>query len=300
MLEFSNIELNDRYMLEPVLRAERDRGCEYTFGNLYIWQSVYNTRLALNGKMAVIRFDSVSEGYLFPIGTGDLKSTVELMMSDSESLGRPFHIIAASKSDCDELERLFPSEFSFHPVRDYGEYVYNTVDLADLAGRKYHQKRNHISRFEKENPDYCFEKLDSGNIAEAAAMNERWYAENIANGADDGLSLEHEAVKRALAEYDRLGFSGGMIKLSDGRVAAFSLGEPINDNTFCVHIEKAFSEINGSYTVINREFVRAFCGDYAFVNREDDVGDEGLRKAKLSYYPVEITEKYSVRRKKEQ
>jgi hypothetical protein len=293
MLNFKRVELDDRRRAEEILRAEAGRGCEYTFGNIYIWRDVYNAHIAFTGDgICAVRFGGRVDAYLFPAGAGDIGRAVGGMLEDSAERGRPFRIVSAGRGDVELLERLFPGRFASHVNRDFAEYVYNSGDLINLAGRRYHSKRNHISRFEAEYPDYRFEEITPGNIAEARAMCRAWYREHPSEDGE-GLKQEADAVGCAFDSFFELDFKGGLVR-ADGGVVAFAMGEPINRETFCVHIEKARTGINGAYAIINRDFARCFCEKYRFINREDDVGKEGLRRAKLSYHPAEITEKHVV------
>lgn len=293
MLEFHPITIEDRPRLGEILKSAPDRGCEYTFGNLFIWKDTYDTQVAYSGDgLAVVRFTEEPHAYLFPVGEGDVGSAVEDMLKQSASLGGHFRIIAARPEDVELLHGLFPGRFKSHASRDFAEYVYNSDDLISLKGKKYHSKRNHISRFEAENEGYGFVEITKDNISLAERMNEEWYTQNI--GYDpEGLAHEKRASQLAFENFDELGFKGGMTVTSAG-VVAFSIGEEINADTFCVHFEKARYDVNGAYTVINRDFSRHFCKDYKYINREDDVGDEGLRRSKLSYNPVKLLEKHVV------
>lgn len=292
MLSFNRIRMADKDRITELFHAEKDRGCEYTFGNVYIWHDVYCTEAAFSDDgLCVIRFACEVDAYLFPCGQGDIKAAVEDMLTDAEARGVPFRIIAANKDDVDRLDALFPGLFAHHVNRDFCEYVYDSEDLIQLAGKKYHGKRNHISRFVTENPDYEFVEFAPDNIAEVRAMNEAWYKEYT--GDDEGLVHEKTAANYAFDNFFQLDFKGGFIR-AGGRVVAFAIGEPINGETFCVHIEKACHDVTGAYAIINRDFAQHFCGEYRYINREDDAGVEGLRRAKLSYYPAIITEKYVV------
>lgn len=294
-LEFRTISLSDKQRIEALLHSAPDRGCEYTFGNLFIWHNVYDTDVAFVGDLCCVRFNKTVNAYLFPFGDGDVKAAIELLCEDAAKRNIPFEMIALRTEDKALLEQLFPDRFSYHPSRDFAEYVYRSQDLIELAGKKYHGKRNHISRFMEENPDYRFEEINRDNIADVKAMNERWYDEILAEYPDDdGLRAERTATANALEHYFELGFSGGFIAIGE-EIVAFSMGEPINDKTFCVHMEKAKYDVTGAYTVINRDFAAHFCEKYEFINREDDTGDEGLRRSKLSYYPETVTEKFVVR-----
>ena len=297
-LEFNPIRIEDRAVYRPILYSAPDRGCEYTFSNIFSWRNVYGTSAALtDDKMLIVRFEKdVGEGgaYLFPIGCGDLKSGVSAMMQYSAEKNEKFTIIAARREDVDELAAAFGDIFTCHTSRDFAEYVYNSTDLINLAGKKYHAKRNHISRFDIDNPGYKFCEITAENLPRVREMSERWYDEVIAGeSAGSTLPEERQSADEIFKNYFELGLSGGFVETAEG-IVAYSMGEPICDSTFCVHIEKAKYDVAGAYTVINRDFAAHFCGDYQYINREDDVGDEGLRRSKLSYYPVCVTEKFVV------
>lgn len=295
MLTFRRVELSDKDCVTAQHNASPDRGCEYTFGNIFIWRDVYNTKVAFtDDDLCVIRFDSVVQAYLFPFGTGSgLKSALDDMLADARALGRPFMVIAAAAADKDAMHALYPGRFKEHTSRDFAEYVYNSEDLIELRGKKYHGKRNHIAHFLQSYPDYTFTEIARDNIAAVREMNERWYVETMAEYGDASLAEERIASANAFDHYFELGFSGGFLT-AGGSIVAFSMGEAINPETFCVHIEKACYDADGAYTVINRDFAAHFCQNYKYINREDDVGDEGLRRAKLSYNPAILTEKYVV------
>ena len=293
MLDFRRVTIEDKDRITKLFYQEKDRGCEYTFGNVFIWRDIYGTAAAFSDDgMCVVRFDKEVGAYLFPIGQGNLKNTVDDLIADSEERGVPFRIIAASRQDIDKLNALYPGVLKYHENRDFAEYVYNSKDLIELSGKKYHGKRNHISNFAARYPDYTFEEITRDNIDEVRAMSDEWYIEYLGRG-DGGLNNERAAVSSAFDHFFDLGFKGGFLR-AGGAVAAFAIGETINSGTFCVHIEKADYKTDGAYAVINRDFARHFCSHYLYINREDDVGIEGLRKAKLSYHPAYITQKFVV------
>lgn len=241
--------------------------------------------------MYIIRHEDEDHAFLFPVGEGSLKAATDEMLAFCRDSGKPFRIIAATKADCEELGALYPERFRFEVTRDFAEYVYNSGDLINLAGKKYHSKRNHLSRFMSGNPDWAFCEITKDSIADVRRMNDEWYRENFDGNAT--LGEDESATSAAFDNFFKLGFKGGFIT-TGGKIVAFAMGEAINKETFCVHLEKASYAYEGAYAIINREFAAHFCGGYKYINREDDMGDEGLRKAKLSYYPAEITEKYVV------
>lgn len=298
MAEFHPITIEDKNWLRPILLAHGKKSCEYTFGNLYIWKDVSCIKVRQFECCALVRFDCDYPCYLFPFGCSDIKSAMLEIERDVEKTGHPLRIIAATPEEVREVERLFPGVYKAKPTPDYGEYIYNTADLAELAGKKYHQKRNFISRFVAQYPDYSFKRITENDSNRLLEMNERWFAGHTEGQTDIPKSIihEHMAVTSAIENFGALDLCGGYIETNSDGIVAFSIGEPIDKSMFCVHIEKAFTNIVGSYAIINRDFVREFCGDYPFVNREDAAGIEGLIKAKLSYNPVEVTEKFEITR----
>ena len=211
------------------------------------------------------------------------------MADDAAERGYPFRMRALSASTKEKVETLFPGRFEYVAVRDWADYIYTVRDLSELAGRKYQPKRNLISRF-RSNNEWAYENIDSGNIAECMAMNEEWCRRNGCNDTRS-LQMEAEAVTAMLAHFGELGLCGGLLRVQ-GKVIAYTVGEPLSDDTFIVHIEKAFTEFQGAYQMINQQFLVHHAAAFQYVNREDDAGDAGLRKAKLSYHPAFLQEKY--------
>ena len=170
--------------------------------------------------------------------------------------------------------------------------------LVLLPGRKLHAKRNHINFF-IENNDWTFEPITRENLGECRKMNEEWYREK-GQSCNAGLANERRAVDKCFENYSELGLEGGLLRAS-GRIVAYTIGEPLNSDTYVIHVEKAFSSIRGAYQMINREFASYIRDNHPhiiYVNREDDMGDKGLRRAKLSYYPDRMIEKYTARYKR--
>ena len=170
--------------------------------------------------------------------------------------------------------------------------MYETEKLITLSGKKLHGKRNHINKFKSVYSDWCYERITDENVAECVEMAQKW---RIMNGCEDDPDKEAEfcVTLNALRLRKELDLTGGLLR-ANGEVIAFTLGEPGGNDTFIVHIEKAYAEGQGAYPMINREFAAYFAKDYKYINREEDLGEEGLRKAKLSYYPAMIYEKGTV------
>jgi len=284
MSQFRKAKIDDKKQIDEILNYCQCPSLEYNFTTLFLWQDIFNMEFKIENDILFVRSGKDKKSYLFPCGKGNIDKAVNEILKERVR----FHSL--SEENKTYLEEKYPGRFEFFERRDDGDYVYKRESLATLTGKKLSAKRNHINRFISENPDWNYEEITDSNILEVKNMHEKW-CEVVDDGTKKGLSDETAVVKRALEYYDELKLSGGLIR-AGGEVVAFSLGDRLNDKTFLVHIEKAFAEITGAYQIINREFVLHNCMDYEFVNREDDTGDENLRKAKLSYRPVEIVKKY--------
>jgi hypothetical protein len=179
------------------------------------------------------------------------------------------------------------------PARDHFDYLYRTSDLIALKGSRYHAKRNHLSRFAQAAASARYARVSESNLHLCSEFQDRWCALRRCS-EDLNLLGEWEAVREALANFPALGLTGGAF-LIGGRVEAFALGELLNRDTVVVHIEKANPEIPGLYAAINQRYCREHWNGTEYVNREQDLGEPGLRKAKLSYHPARLVEKYSLR-----
>ena len=225
--------------------------------------------------------------YSVPIGTGDFKDAVEQIIHDAQALELVPTIYGVTENYKKLIDKYFPGQFSYAYDDGYNDYIYSVEKMAELKGKKYHGKRNHITNFKKNNPDWSFEILNKDNINECITLHTEWIKEHE---DDEDYSYEFEAVLTAFENYEKLGFVGGLIRV-DGNVIAYTMGERHSDKVFVTHFEKAPAEIQGAYPIINQEFTKNCLMNYEYVNREEDLGLEGLRKAKQSYNPEIILEK---------
>ncbi len=286
MLEFKKIELSDKPWAEELLSYSDYRNCEYSFGNNFIWQKAYDMQIA---RYKDFYFVKNNTGFFFPAGRGDLKEAISQLTEYCKSNSKPFHFITMNKASMEWLKDNYGNSFEFDTNRDMYDYVYNFEDLSTLKGKKLHSKRNHINRFNENN--WTYEQINRGNIDDCKKMSHEWCRINECE-LDESKSKEACAVCCGFEHYFELGFVGGCLKI-DGRVVAFTFGERLSSNTFVVHVEKAFSDIQGAYPAINYEFVRRECQGYIYINREEDLGSESLRKSKLSYKPIFLEEKFT-------
>lgn len=288
MLSFKAPAMEDQQWVSDILRHAGVRSCELCFGNLYIWSVVYDNSITkfkefFIGKNNYTDFNS----YTVPIGSGNFEEALCELIEDAQGAQKACRLHGVTDSDIERIEKMMPGKFEFRLDRNNCDYIYSAEKMITLSGKKYHSKRNHITNFKKQNPDWCFEKIDADNILECVAMHEKWIAEN---GESDDYLSELKVVKRAFDNYQALGFIGGLIR-TQGQVIAYTFGETLGNGIFCTHIEKAFSSIRGAYPIMNQEFSANCLKEYTLINREEDLGIEGLRRAKLSYNPVELLNK---------
>lgn len=296
MLNLKEITIADKEWTTELMRYSGLRGSEYTFSNLFNWAGTYTVRIARFEDYLVVRSGAAAMHYLYPAGRGELSAVLKEMEADAASNDMPFFMYGIPTEGVEKIEEIYPERFAFKPVRDNFDYIYTRESLATLAGKKLHGKRNHINKFIEQNADWSYESLTRENLDEAWKMNVEWCKVNGCHESNSGLRREACAVRSAFDHYFEIGLTGGMLR-AGGRVVAFTFGSPVTDDTFVVHVEKAFTDVQGAYTMINRQFVKNELEGYEFVNREDDVGDEGLRRAKKSYRPAMMYERYAASEK---
>lgn len=299
MLDFKEITLADRQWMQPLFERSNFRSEEYSFSFCYLWKDVFTYKAARMQDYLIIEacHNKRPPSYLFPAGSGDVSQVVDALIHKADRTGNPlvFHTVLAEQAKL--LEVLYPGRFEFLDLTDYYDYVYDAQSLIHLQGKKLHAKRNHINRFIENNPDWRYEPITPENLPEVVLMNAEWCA---INGCNESKTMRDEAcsVRNALQSFFALELDGGLIRTeAGGRVVAFSIGDRLNSDTYLVHIEKAFSDVQGAYAIINQQFTEHNCEDYLYVDREDDSGQEGLRKAKQSYRPVLMVEKFGAKLK---
>lgn len=294
MINFQPIEIADKKWIAPLLATADLRGCQYNFTNLFAWAEIYKYRAAQVDAYLVVKGETAAGTpyYFYPAGEGEIKTVIEALAQDAIQCGDPFVIAGLSPEDIVTVDSIFPDHYKYTEMRDNFDYVYLLDKLVNLSGDNFRSKRNHINRFKKNNL-WSFEPITPENISGCWEMNLEWCK---VHGCmyDIGLANETCAVLRCFANFVELGLEGGLIR-SEGRIVAYSMGDRLNSDTFDVHIEKAFEEIPGTYQMINREFaalIQKNHPDIIYVNREEDLGHEGLRQAKTSYHPIRFEEKY--------
>ena len=290
MLDFTPLTLESKPLYDEFLMHCGDRGCEYNFANLFLWGRQKAT--IHEGNLAFFCQFNRRSVYLFPLGE-NLKPTVDAIISDSRKRGIPCRLTSLTREDMEKLESWYPGQFYFQPDRDSYDYIYAIDALADLAGKKLQKKRNHCNRFHLLHPHCESFPITEENTPAVLAMVEAWYAQKKAADPTAGFRLEQAAITKALRNRDALGMEG-IVLTNKGQLIAMTLGSFLSEDTFDVQFEKALEGFDGAYAYINREFARFLRNKYPqlrWLNREDDLGIEGLRKAKLSYCPDRLVEK---------
>lgn len=295
-MKWKEIRIEDEEIIKSFYNMEPVRNCEFTFANNILWAPFYEIRYTIVADMLVFLSDEAEMSVSFPLGKGDWKKALDTLTQYFEELGRPFRMHLVSPEQFEKLEELYPGRFQIEYNRDDADYVYESERLISLAGKKLHGKRNHINRFKENYPDWKYEKITDENVEECIAMAEEWKKQNGCMGKGE-KHAEFCVTIHALRDIKKLELQGGLIR-AGGRVVAFSIGEPCGNDMFVVHIEKAFGDIQGAYPIINQQFVENEAAGYKYINREEDTGAEGLRKAKLSYDPAFLMEKGLVTERK--
>lgn len=284
-LTFRRPTKEDAPSVSALLGESGKDGCEFSFTTLYMWRELYDTRLAVSGDYLLISSGSGdAQSFLPPIGPS-LKEGLSLLKA--HVAGAPLRLHGVDEETLAALQEI--ADVTVVPSPDDYDYVYRTEDLATLPGKAYHSKRNHIAAFSRQF-DWRYEELSDDNLSQVLEASKRWCQEK-GSCRDHGLRAERCAIREVLSDRHAFGVCGGLILVGD-EVAAFALGSPINDRVFDIHTEKALSAYAGAYAVINREFARRLTA-YDYLNRENDMGIEGLRRAKQSYRPAILLKKYA-------
>lgn len=290
---FKKVEMKDRELINHYLAQQKTRSCEMTFANIYLWSVYYKVDYAIVEDMLIFRGSEDRVFFDYPVGKEEgVKPAIDALLEYCRERGQRFILGLVTPEKFARLEELYPGMFEISYDRDAADYVYETEKLANLSGKKYHGKKNHINKFERLYPEWKYEPINDSNVEDCFQMALSWRRMNGCE-EDPEKSAEMCVTLNSLRLFKELELRGGLLRVN-GEVVAFSIGEPVCDDTMVVHIEKAFSEVDGAYPMINREFVRHEAAGYTYVNREEDLGEEGLRRAKLSYHPVFLVEKGNV------
>ena len=292
MIDFQRPTQAQHEQYNNLLFSCPERGCEYSFCNLFLWG---HQKIAfLHGCAVIFSHFHGNSVYPYPVGTGFKKAAVEAILRDAEERGIPCRITGITNTDRAELEHHFPGMFLICTNRDSFDYVYDINDLADLRGRKFQSKRNHFNRFCSDRPNHQVIPITADILPRVREFVNEWFDRRRENDPQGDYLLETLAMARAFNHWEELDMEG-IVLMDNNEILAMTMGSRISPDTFDVHFEKAHENVSGAYMAVNCHFARYLrlkYPDTKYLNREDDVGLEGLRAAKLSYRPHHMIEKY--------
>lgn len=291
-LLFRSIELKDKELLNSYLKKESGFLADHNFGNLYMWRFKYCTEFAVYNDYLYIKMMSPESDvhfYFLPFGKKEgYKEALRILIDEGKRDPDGKMWFCSSSSWQKELADSAFDGFNLIPSRDFADYIYTSESLIELKGKKLHRKKNHLNRFIKDNEGkWIYEDLDEYNAEEFYSFQLRWADMHGSENFED----ETLAVKILLDNRRELNVKGGLIRL-EGQVIAMTLGTEFSKDVFDVNIEKALPDINGAYQIINNEFAKRNLSSYKYINREEDMGIDGLRQAKLSYCPEFLGDAY--------
>ena len=293
MIPWKDIELEDKSAIESMISACGRHNADYSFANMYMWRHEYEPQICFTDNRLLVG-NPRWEMFSYPKGAGDVGESIEMLLEEAHSKGDKLVIRGLTDKTLPEFLPLYGDRFDISEDRDNADYLYTADKLCNLAGRKLSAKRNHISKFER-NGDYEYVRITSDNIDLARNFVAEFYQEKN----DPDLLAESIAIDCMFDNFDALGFMAGLL-YQNGAPVAFSAGTMLDPECCDVHFEKALPHVEGAYTMINREFARmvvALHPEVQYFNREEDMGLEGLRKAKLSYHPDILLMKYFAKEK---
>ncbi len=265
---------------------------DLAFANIYLLRRKYGTELAFEGGVLFRHYGGHGRlrGYAFPCGSGDMVSALRRIEEDAALRARPFRFCLLTAEQLLALQQLYPSRFTFRTDRGDSDYLYSRSALAELPGARFHRKRNHIARFERAYPGYRVEPLTLANAADALEVATAWLTGAEEYAPTPALQHEHEAISHALEHQEELSLFGTLL-YAEARPVAMCLGSMISADVADIHYEKCIPSFRSAYPVINRAQAEAL--SCTLINREEDLNQEGLRQAKLSYFPSRIVTKYN-------
>jgi hypothetical protein len=283
--DFKPVGLEDQDVFNEYLEASPSEVCELNFANIFMWkESERSSWTILNGSLCVLVEPDFEDSYVLPpVGGERVVETISACLGHAQRLSR----VPAGFAE------RYGAGFKVEEDPGNFDYIYLRQELAELKGKKFDGKRNRIRKFESTFV-HEYHPLTRADVPGCFRLLEDWFEEK--RNGDLYMRAERVAIIQALASFERLGLTGGVVKVG-GRVEAFTMGGRLTADMAVIPIEIANPGLVGLAQWINREFICRECGDYAFINREQDMGIEGLRKAKLSYQPARLVKKYNLYRK---
>lgn len=292
MLEFEPLTLADLAKLSPYIIQSRSRSCDDTIADVFMWRDYFKKSYAIAHDSLIIKMNyfNTENAYMMPLG-GDTTAALEAIREDCLANGTVPTFVAVTESSIPAIEAVF-GEVERETNRDWSDYIYDADAFIAQKGKKFSSQRNHVNRFIRSYPGYVFEEIRAEHLDDIRAF----FEEFNANYNKDNPMVAEEAVKipELLENYEAYGQRGALMRLGD-IMLGFTVGEVIGD-TLIIHIEKARTDIPGIYPTLSQHFADMMKTDeLKWLNREEDLGDPGLRRSKEGYNPTYLLDKYIVR-----
>lgn len=296
-INFKELNIEDKVILDEFFKLNYHENAHLNFTNLFMWRKPYQIMWCLEND--IVYFKATYDDQEFALQPLCLKEkifeAIERLSIYFKEKNTDFILSGLEENFVKELENYPGGEFEFTTNRDDDDYVYNSVDLINLSGRKFHSKKNHLNSFRKNYPEAQYLPINNDIITLCKITINGWYKKRLQLTPDDPfIGAERDAIIEVLNNFEQLKLKGGALFLVN-KVMAFTFGERLNTDTAVIHVEKADPDINGAYTAINQAFVANEWQDMVYINREEDMGIEGLRKAKESYRPVKMIKKFTAK-----
>lgn len=287
-MDLHKLTLADKEWINEIVMQEDTRSSDFVFGSLVLWNEweelmcgKFEGRMIVCSKWGGMRF------FFSPIGSGPIAPAVNAIREFCRNEGVPMRISCVTEQNMARMEQEMPGELVFKEMEKYADYIYETDKLADLSGRKLHSKKNHVNKFMSLFPDWRYEELRPEHFEECSRLLKHWQEGHGIPEEMEEIKSEDESIHIAFSMFDELELEGGVL-YANGKLCAFTIGQKCAKDTYMVHFEKADAEVEGSFQMINMEYVRWIRDHYpeiGYINRTDDMGHESLRKAKMSYHP---------------
>lgn len=295
MLPFQSISIQDKEYIESYTSNINSFFCDHSFVDIFMWKDSYQTKFCIKDDFLFFLtkpYPFKMPIYTMPIGNGNIQKAISLIQADASERNIPFYITCISLAQKKILENTYGKQFTFQELTDSADYIYRSDDLIHLRGNRFHKKKNLVNRFMKiyENR-WRYEPITERNLSDVMQYTEEWYFNKNNELVEPLIKSEEHAVLNALKNFGELNILGGLLRL-DNDIIAFSLGSKSKKDIMIIQVEKANPKIIGAYQMINQQFAIANCQDVLWINREEDLGIEGLRKSKLSYHPAFFGIKY--------
>jgi len=291
MLSFSPVCLDNAMQMRAYMEHQPFRSCDYTIGNIFQWRAYFSSHFAVAANMLIMNVDYPDEGryYTYPVGSGQMDDAITAIEQDAMECVRPLRFCCVPVEGVSVLQARYGSRCLLSTRRDWADYLYSAPDLITFKGKRYHSQRNHLNRFNKENPNAVFVPVQEDTLSSAID-----FLNEYEKYAPIHKNIEVEEMRRSkelLAHVMPLKQKAGFIEIR-GTVVALAVGEVVDD-TLYVHVEKARTDYAGAYQAIVSQFASYACAENVlYINREDDSGEEGLRYSKMAYRPIRLIDKY--------